>query len=451
MKYEETEFAHETEQSNRENQPVKRVPFPNRQVLSQLLRGAGALIIIISAATFLFKHWTPGSDLQRYLFLLGFTGILSIGGLFCGLSLKESKGARTLLGLTLTVTPINFAVMGALLYSQFSWDGALTRLPGYATWIASSPGMALLAAVGGLAVLVPLGHFSFMALGHKRAKLFTGAFMLSNATLLLPTRQPNIVAVVFLLLVAVLTFSEVRTLGRETTLKTFEGYLSRAILWLPAAILIGRGCYFYTPSQLFVSVILFALATLSFILLPQLTDRERWQQGFQAAGALIAGVAWFNTANVIIRSPYISSRHEILVAALPLAGLLCLLSKYSQGTGDRYRRFAAIIAVFGVSLNLLAHTNFAAAMICLLISATVVFFGYLLEQKIIFVSGALGSLLAVGYQFKAAFHHFSLASWSSLMVIGVLIIISASVIERYHDRLRERMEQARYQFKQWKS
>jgi len=450
MKYKEPDFIFETEKPAAQREHKEAVERSISQNLSQVMRGAGALIIIVSAATFLFKHWTPGSDLQRYLFLLGFTSILSAGGLICGLTLKESKGARTLLGLTLAVTPINFAVMGALLYSKFSWDGALSHLPNYATWVASSSMMALLATIGGVTILAPLGHFSFMTLGHKQAKLFTGAFLISNMTLLLPTRQPNVIAVLFMLLVALLTFMEVRTFSRKPSLRTFDGYLSRALVWVPVVILIGRGCYFYTPSQLFVSVILFGLAALSFILLPQLTSCEGLQKGLQICGTMIASAAWINTAEVLFHSPYVSSRHEILIWTLPLAGLLCILAKNSVGTGNSYRNFAAIIAVFGAGLNLLAHSNFGATIICLMISSAVVVFGYLLEQKTIFVSGSIGVLMAIGYQFKVAFHHFSLTNWSSLMVIGVLIIIFASIIERYNGKLRERFEHARCQFKHWK-
>lgn len=450
MKYKEPDFIFETEKPTVQQERKQAIERLNTQNLSQVMRGAGALIIIVSAATLLFKHWTPGSDLQRYLFLLGFTSILSVSGLICGLSLKESKGARTLLGLTLAVTPINFAVMGALLYSKFSWDGALSHLPNYATWVASSPTMALLATLGGLAILAPLGHFSFLTLSHKQAKLFTGAFLISNMALLLPTRQPNVIAVLFILLVALLTFMEVRTFSCETSLRTFGGYLSRALIWVPVAILIGRGCYFYTPSQLFVSVILFGVAALSFGLLPQLTSCEKWQKALQVCGTVIAGAAWINTAEILLHTPYIGTRHAILIGTLPLAGLLCVLAKYSVGTGNNYRNFAAIIAVLGAGLNLLAHANFGATIICLAISAVVVVFGFLLEQKTIFVSGTLGVLLAIGYQFKVVFHHFSLNNWSSLMAIGVLIIIFASIIERYNGKLRERFEHAKHQFRHWK-
>jgi hypothetical protein len=341
--------------------------------------------------------------------------------------------------------------MGALLFSQFSWDGAFAQLPGYATWVASSPGMALLTTVGGIAVLAPLGHFSFMALGHNKAKLFSATFLLSNLTLLLPTRQPNIIAAFFVLLIAGLTYNDVRVFTRETTLRTFEGRLSRGVLWLPAIILIGRGCYFYTPSQLLISAMLSAAAILCFVFLPQLINSRAWQQAMQTCGATIAGLAWLNLAELLDRSWRIGNDWEILFATLPISGLLYFLSKHALSDGQNYRRAAAIIAIIGAAINLLFNTGLLAALCCLLISASVLVYGYLIEQRIIFFSGVAGTLLGLGYQLKAAISHFSLTGWSSLMVIGVLIIISASLLERNSGRLKEKLQQARCQLNRWEN
>ncbi|SHJ37347.1 hypothetical protein SAMN02745165_02226 [Malonomonas rubra DSM 5091] len=441
------DFIFEVEDEKAKPQDTFRLT--DTKTISRILRSLGAIIIVASASTFLFQHWTPGSDLQRFLLLLGFTAILSLGGLFCGLRLQESKGARTLLGLTLAVTPINFSIMGALLFSQFSWDGSFAQLPGYATWVASSPGMALLMALGGIAVLAPLGHFSFMTLGHNRAKLLSVTFLISNLTLLLPTRQPNAIAAVFMLLIAALTFNEISAFRKETSLRTFEGILSRTALWIPAAILIGRGCYFYTPNQLFVSAILIAVAALFFVILPQFTGRASWQRASQIFGAIVASVAWLNLAELLDRSWRIGSDWELLLAIMPISGILYLLSRFSLCSGRNYRRAAAIVAILGGSANLLFHSGLQAALFCLLISISVLVYGYLCEQKIIFFSGALGTLFGLGYQVKAALHHFSLAGWSSLMVIGVAIIISASFLERNGGRLRARVQHVRTRLNQW--
>ena len=446
------DFIFATEENNgpTETEPRKTAfPLIDTAILSRILRSIGAIIIVVSASTFLFQHWTPGSDLQRFLLLLGFTSVLSLSGLFCGLRLKESKGARTLLGLTLAVTPINFAIMGALLYSQFSWDGTFSQLPGYATWIAANPSAALLAAAGGITVLAPLVHFSFMSLAHNRAKLLSTTFVISNLCLLLPTRQPNFIAGIFILLIAHLSFNEVRHLSSETILSSFEGRLSRGMLWVPALILVGRASYFYTPSQLFISAILTSLALLSFVFLPQLTNKHSWQNFLQICGAVLASSAWINLAELLGRSWHLSDRWAISFLTLPISGLLILLSRYAVGNGNNYHRTAAIIAILGAAFNLLIFANLTSALHCLLISTAVLCYGFLTERRALFVSGVAGTLLGLGYQFKAAIDHFSLTGWGSLMVIGVLIIVSASLLERNSGRLRERVQQLRTNLQRW--
>ena len=447
MENHEENFAFEIEEPW-ESGPRKSVLF-NAQFFLRLLRWVGAVIIVVSAASFLFKYWTPGSDLQRYLFLLGFTVVLSVSGLFCGLYLRESKGARTLLGLTLAVTPINFAVMSALLYSCFSWDGLAGQLPGYATWIAGSPFMAVAATLGGLVVLAPLGHLSFMTLGRRHARLFSALFLVGNLALLLPTRQPMMMTVLFCGLVVLLIAAEIRLFGRDPGLRAADGILIRALLWVPVLIVSGRSCYFYAPEQLFVSVLLAAIGALGFFVLPHLSERLWLQKLFQGFGALLASGGWMNVVEVLFRFTGISYRYEIVFMLLPLAGLFFLLAKFAHCGGNNYRRIAAIIAVGSSVLNLLAYPGVATVSIGMSVSVLVLLGGYLLEQKIMFCAGLLGALVAVGYQFRVLFYHFSLGGWSSLMVIGVLIIVVASVIERSGGLLKGKLTAKYGQFKRW--
>ncbi len=422
--------------------------FSDTKILSRVLRGIGALIIIASASTFLFQRWAPGSDLQRFLLLLGFTSVLSLGGLFCGLKLKESKGARTLLGLTLAVTPVNFAVMGALLFSQFSWDGPFASLPGYATWIAANPTAAIMTAVGGLALLAPLCHLSFMTLGHNRARLLSTTFILGNLALLLPTRQPDLIAGAFTLLTTALIYIEARFFCRDTALNTFEGWLSRGLLWVPALILIGRTSYFYAPTQLFISALCAALGLLCFIILPQMIKSKSWQQVLQATGATLGSLTWLIMADFVY--PWsIDGQWLIPLFTLPIVGLLSLLSKHTISSGSNYRRTAAIIAIISATVNLYFFPGLITSFLCLLISVSVLSYGYLIEQKIIFFSGAVGTVLGLGYHLKAAINLYSLFNWGSLMILGVMIIIIASLLERNNGMLREKVLNLRSKMNQW--
>src|SRR5688500_11207417 len=87
--------------------------------LGRILRLVGGAFLIASASTFLFHRWEQGSDSMRYAMLLLHTVFLTAAALFCGLGVRESRGARTFLAITLAIVPINAAVLGGLVYSQF--------------------------------------------------------------------------------------------------------------------------------------------------------------------------------------------------------------------------------------------------------------------------------------------------------------------------------------------
>ena len=188
-----------------------------------------------------------------------------------------------------------------------------------------------------------------------------------------------------------------------------------------------------------------------FFFLPQLTKSRSWQQFMQACGTILASIAWANLAVLMINSWHIANQWALPLISLPLTLLLIQLARYAVGSGKNYFRTATIIAILGAVANLMLFPSLLTALYCLLVAVSVLIYGYLIEQKIIFFSGAIGTLLAVGYHLEDAFSHFSLTGWSSLMVIGVLSIIGASLLERNSGRLREKTLQLRNNLRQWEN
>ena len=82
--------------------------------LSNMLRLLGAGVLMTSVSVFLFKGWSTGNDVERYLMLLTHTLLLAGTGLVIGRWVKESKGARLFLGLAQIFAMVNFAVLGAI-------------------------------------------------------------------------------------------------------------------------------------------------------------------------------------------------------------------------------------------------------------------------------------------------------------------------------------------------
>ncbi len=421
----------------------------NANLLPRILRVLGAGIIASCASIFLFQRWGVGNDIQRYLFLLAFTSVLPAGGFFCGLKLKESKGARTLLGLTLAVTPVNFAVLGGLLYSQFAMGGGSSTIPTFATWVAPTPGAAIMIAVVGLIALAPLCYISFLAMGRNRAKSLSVCFLLSNLALLAPTRQPDPIGILMILTVIVLTWFEFRYFKHETTLKTLEGRFARMLMWTPPLLLIGRTGYFYYPSELFTGCILAAVALLGFLFLPSVTSQIRIQKVLQGMSVMSAIASWLCFADVIFRALSLGNHWTLPLCSLPTAALLLTVSFYTIGGGAGYRRCSALIALGGVTVNLFLFPGLFASFLCLLTAVLILVYGYVVEQKVIFFSGVVGVIVGLGYHLKFALSFYSLVNWGSLAITGVAIIILASIIERHQRQYKEKLLVFRKRFQEW--
>jgi hypothetical protein len=142
---------------------VKQEPEPEKKsrlaALPALLRFLGAIVLVASAATFMLQSW-PGMDhLMRYYSFLGFTVLLTGAGFFCGLRLKEDKGARTFLATAAAVIPVHFAQLGALIYSQFPEKHV--AYPQWLLWVAPSKMAAFATATAAILALIPIVFICF--------------------------------------------------------------------------------------------------------------------------------------------------------------------------------------------------------------------------------------------------------------------------------------------------
>jgi len=417
-------------------------------LLPRILRILGAGIIFSCASIFLFQRWGVGNDIQRYLLLLAFTAVLTAGGFFCALKLKESKGARTLLALTLAVTPVNFAVLGALIYSQFPMGGA-SPMPTFATWVAPTPESAIIIAVAGAVALAPLCYISFLTMGRYRARSLSACFFLGNLALLVPTRQPDPVGILMVLSVIGLTWCELRFFKSEITLKTWEGRFARMLTWAPPLLLVGRTGYFYYRSEVFSGCVLAAAALLGFIFMPLLTRKLHAQKMLQGMSAIAGIASWLFFADVISRALSLDRHWLLPLCTLPVATLLFSISFQAIGGGAFYRRSAALIALLGVTANLFLYAGLFASFICLATAVLVLVYGFIVEQRFIFFSGLAGVIVGLAYHLKFALSFYSLVNWGTLAITGVAIVILASVVERQQGRMRENIQLYRKRFQSW--
>ena len=417
--------------------------------LPEVLRFTGATILVAALSVFLFQRWGAGNDVFRYLTLLGLTVGLTGAGLFSGILLREGKGARVFLGLVLLTVPIHFTVLGALVYSQFSWEPIVFNYPQMATWRASSPIAALSALGGALLVLLPVIGFSAMTFVRSHAVALTAAMFGLGLPLLLPTRSLGVVTLLALGLVLAVLWLELRVWRRRAAMKTPEGRFVRGLLMLPFAMLLGRGLWLYDASSMLVAVA--AGAVFGLLLLGAAHNRERPRLARLYAGLslLPAAVAAWALVVSLRDAGWVAASFETSVMALPFIVAMLLVSRVVPGGGAGYRRVAALVAVFVALGELLLFGGVAHALIVLGVGVLTLSYGYLMQQKLLLTSGVLAAVIGLGFQVYHALEGFELGGWLTLAAIGTLAILSASLLERFGSRLVERLRQAREHLADW--
>jgi len=132
--------------------------------LADLLRLSGAIAVAVAMGLFLVDGVKELNDIYRFLSMLAFTAVLTLAGFAMSVLLKEQRGSRVFLGLSLLAIPVNFAVFGAMVYSLLPLDGMLQNYPSVAHWQVAGWNDLAIALVAGIAVLLPVVWVGFVCI-----------------------------------------------------------------------------------------------------------------------------------------------------------------------------------------------------------------------------------------------------------------------------------------------
>lgn len=400
------------------------------QHLAQLLRFVGAMILVAAASVFLVQNWGRGNDISRYTMLLGYTGLMTVSAFLCGLKIRESKGARTLLGLVSLIMPVHFAVLGGLLYSRFPLDRTFITYEPLTRWVAPSSSAAVLTVLCAVPVLAGLIFISLSALTRANARMLTVLYLSCNATLLLPFRSANVTAWLTIGMLAGIILTMRRSLRRELVMETFEGYWVRGILWLPALLFLGRQYYLYSGSPFLSTAVWGGLTLLSFLGARLFQGKPRTL--LQAASAFPALIACFFFVVATGDVFNLSGRYFLPLFAICQSIPLLTMSMLCAGPGLGYRRVAIAVGACCLTGNLLLFPGVGPAFALLVFGIAMLGHGAYAGQRFELAAGAAGAVIGLGYHVRQAIHLYSWGNWGSLAVLGLVIILAASYLEKNH-------------------
>lgn len=417
----------------------------------ELLRSLGAGVLCSAALVFMVQNWGTADDVVRTFYFLGFTGSLAGAGVFCGLRMREDKGARTFLALAAAMVPALFTVLGALLYSQFPWLSGFAEYPNYAVIMAPSAAAAVATTVAVIVALVPITWLSFLTLARPEVPRLTALYLLANATLLVPTRHPDVIGVLALTLFGALVWIDRTVWHKVAAMRTREGHLVRAMLAIPPLVLIGRSLHLYEFSSLFGAGLLGVLAGLLFEAVPQLTSSRNLGRAAQRAAALAVIGAFACAADAAVGAFGLGNAAFLPLACLPAAATLLFASLRAVDDGAFHRRLAALVAVGGTGFNLVAHPGVGSSFICLATGVAATAYGWVAEQRVLFIAGAAAVGWSVLYHLHMALEVVSVSPWLSLAVVGVATVLAASLLERHGRSLAQRVVLLRDRVAAWQA
>ena len=404
--------------------------------IAEVMRIVGAIIMMASMTTLLFKGWHDGDDMHRYLKLLSFTGLLSIFGLALSYIVKEQKGARVFFWLGHLSVPINFGILGALLYSVMPESGVAANYPGFAKWIIADFSSIVIMMLGGLVILIPVSLLGFKILNRSEARLFTLTFIGLNGLLLLPFRSSLIVGIILAVAMLVPFFIVRSVTDKPSYIASIQAKLGIAMLFVPALILLARNLYLY---QLDSFLALIFHAGLYLALRQYCIGKESGALSY--VGTILSLPV---AIAVAICSAELLSGHfdEMLMYTL----FSIILGGYMVDTNLRLKKKAsnkvtwikslvliipAILIGGVVTFSILVDSSVQAVVMHIVAGAGLLALGLWIKSRVITGIAILVTSFALWNGFQDMIHLLFTGNWIALASLGGIIIVSASIVDRY--------------------
>lgn len=414
--------------------------------LARALRIVSTIIIVGAGGVFLFQGWAGMDSLMRVLSFTGFSAILGLVGLLCAFKFKEEKGARTALILGAVLIPVITSQIGALVYSL---GHVVTTGPAIFILKAASASQVTTAVIAAALVLIPLAFTAFSVMARSKAKQLTVVYALSNAALLLPFREPDIVGAMSLALLGAIIAADMKFFKNDSKLNSFEGKLSRILPFIPFVIMIGRNLMMYAPSAMLFSAIFAGVGSALFFALPRYSEDDALAMSSQALGSLFMCASWSYFVYAGFETIYrevgelISNDFFIPTVGIPMSFLLVGLSLFSRGNGKGYRVTAGAVAVATTLFQMAIIGGIVSSTLCIVVAIALLIVGYAIQEGLIASLGIMGLIVGLAAHVRYAMVIYTMSPWVTLAVIGTLVLIGSSYLERNYEVLIKQIRELR--------
>lgn len=418
--------------------------------LPSLLRGIGSVAILVSLYTFLMKGWEGSSDVFRYLMLLGHTGVLSVIAFASARYFKEGKGPRLLIMLSLISAVANFAILGAFIFSTTVDIGQL-KIPEYIVWSMDGFYNSLFLSIASLALLIPIIGFGFRILARGMSKEMTLLFLVSNACLLIPERNPEIIGLMAVALALFTMFFTGQSARSRIEAKTFEGKFVLFLQFLPIVVLLGRSFWlhwFFNTELIFLA----AISTSLFIIFRQISLSI-------TPGYLIRGLLEFSSFVLAMMTGLIclvyfmdiGMNEEIsFISSAFITSTMCYeISLRTKLMSKVYHTLAIVIFSWSLIVSLMTEGSSVSILANIVTGIIFIVMSYK-EQKIsLLIAGFILLMISIIKQSIELMQFFDFGYWSILAISGIVAIVLGSALESKGKNILQYLQQRRKAYAEW--
>ena len=416
--------------------------FKQLCTVTQLMRMFGACAVIVSMSLFMLKGWSEGNDISRYLKLLAQTGLLTGVGLALTFVVKETKGARVFFGLSLFSVVANFTILGALTYSMTQWDGGLIDYPSMMKWVVIDPLTFTPVFFGAIALLAMVTRFSFAIFARRIAGPLTIGFLLCCSILLIPVRSSLAVCLIASASVLGALWLIKRFTGVENFVLTRESKAALALLLLPPSIMLIRALSLYQIDAVMVSCLSGLVYLALRFWIRQLEDANTLSKTVQIAQYVVS--LTFSAA-LIELIPYAGFALESLAFVVVFYLLVYDQIKVSHdaSTNAWVLNVSVFLVVFGCLWAALIHPGLLPKFTSLFAAVGGFALIHTARERVAMnqiaalsaKAGLLGSTVLLVIRLVDVVN---LSNWMLIGLLGITLIIAASLYERFGLSLKRR-------------
>lgn len=366
--------------------------------------------------------------IERFFSFSGILALCAALGLVVSYRDRSPITARLLLGMFLSLVPVFWSQLGAVMFSAVGGSAAFVPAA------FRVEGVSVVGAIAGLvfagAIVVPLSALVARVLTPHIAGRYAALLAVGGLAFCVPERSGPVAGLVLCVTAGLVVAAERLLFSSDTRLQTKEALWSRGILISVPAILVGRAA-FYTQSGSLVFALSLTLGAMLCWLAPILGN------GQQKLAAILSDFLTAVGLFALVGSSHViddSALMHLLSYGLPAAYLA--LAAWGKVDSPQTIGSAALLAIGGTVFK--DDPAMIASIASVLLPMAAVVLAVISRSRLLLAVGLITSVISyltfVANLWETLYPH----RWMVLMLVGITLIFSASRLERLTVQLKNR-------------